>query len=110
MNVVLQRDICKERNVFLFVSHLFPHDFLVKENGESESPSNYPTVSNIAKSDILSSPSNGTSESNYQKRWQHWQQHQFMSGELLKTSSKVRLISQQRSMFLCCNDELLQDF
>ena len=62
---------------------------LVKENGESETPCNYPTVSNIPKTDVLS-PSNGTSESNYQKRWQHWQQHQHTSGELLKTSSKVR--------------------
>ncbi|CAB4032588.1 Hypothetical predicted protein [Paramuricea clavata] len=61
----------------------------VKENGESESPSNYPTVSTVPKTDVLSSPSNGTSESNYQKRWQHWQQHQFVSGELFKTSSKI---------------------
>ena len=70
--------------------NLYPY-FLVKENGEAESPCNYPTVSNIPKTDVLS-PSNGTSESNYQKRWQHWQQHQHTIGELLKTSNKVRTI------------------
>ena len=63
--------------------------FVVIENGQSSAADNdYPVVSSTTHTvDVLSSPSNGTSELNYQKRWQHWQQHQFLSTQALQTTN-----------------------
>ena len=63
--------------------------FVVILNGESDDQNDYPVVSTLSRVDVLSSPDNGTSESKYQKRWQHWQQHQHLSPQLLQTTNKV---------------------
>ena len=73
----------------LFDQYTFKIYFQVMENGDSDVQNEYPIVSTVSRVDILSSPSDGTSESKYQKRWQHWQQHQYLSTELLQTTNKV---------------------
>ena len=73
----------------LFDQYIFKIYFLVMENGDSDVQNEYPIVSTVSRVDILSSPSDGTSESKYQKRWQHWQQHQYLSTELLQPTNKV---------------------